>query len=172
MTTKFKKTGKMLGIIAGLLFLTTQCTKFSEIDFQTPNHFNLDASSHTFEIRMSQHPRPESFRMIDIIGTLRINGYREYLHRIGNLYGADIRQDTIVYFENFFVICEFYRGRFYNRWRLAEIRGEWFSIKQTDDNRSMQVTIAENNEGVERTIFMHLHYYRYQGRVTIRQRGR
>jgi hypothetical protein len=169
MTIKFKQTGKVLGAIVGLLLLATQCTKFSEIDFRPSNRFNLDASAHKLEVRMRQINYFES----EFINYLTINGVVEnpssLIASIGMLAN---QQDTIMHFENLILVCESHYTSIGRLWRVVEIHGEWFSIQPTIDGRAMQVSIAENNENVERTLGIRLFLDSYRGTVTIKQRGR
>jgi hypothetical protein len=144
MTTKIKKTGKVLGVIIGLLLLTTQCCRYSEIDFLTPNRFDLDVSAHTFEIAIKQSA---------IITNLIINGTEVGISR-----QVLINQDIVtVDYEGYSIVYETFSREGIRQWRVIEIIGEWFTIAVAEDDRSMHVSIDENSDNIERTLGMRLY---------------
>jgi len=126
----------IFGLFAGLLLLVTQCDKFTEVKFLTPNNFTLDSSSHEFDVITKQETS---------ISLITVNGNEEYVG------GLVANNDTIVNYDNCSVRYIQYEGSVIP----AEVTGEWFTITKPDPiSTTTHIHIDENNEGTERSLII------------------
>jgi len=144
MKTK-SKYGMIIGLIVSLLLLMTQCDKFTEVKYLTPNNFTLDASSHEFDVTTKQET---SLNMITI------NGNVEPIIRSPKLFDID----TVIVYNNYSVTYKnFYEMKEWHAWPV-EITGEWFKISKIDDawGCSMHIFIDENTDDADRNLIINI----------------
>jgi len=135
MKTK-SKYGMIIGLIVSLLLLMTQCDKFTELKFLTPNNFTLDASSHEFDVTTKQETS---------LNTITINGKENMMYLFD--------KDTIFNYDDYSV-------RYVQYGEAAvpiEVKGEWFSItKPSPFSTTTHIFIDENNEDTDRSLTINI----------------
>ncbi len=124
------------------------CDDF-DLDFTTPNHFNLDASAHTIEVKTKQEDSG--------ISAITLNGVYFDLHtptlEESNRWGE---------YEGFRV--------WFRRGVPMEIEGEWFTV-EISHRHVFTITLLENSDMDNRSIELELCWRTAYNTVFISQEG-
>lgn len=128
------------------LFLFTSCDKF-DLDFTTNSQFNLDASSHEFEIKTKQD---EAY-----INQIILDGESFWV----SCPNVDCGEMQV--FEKFKV--------YYSKGSVTEIEGEWFNIKVLPPY-TFNVSISENHTDKERVLIIEMVWRSASNQAVIHQK--